>query len=311
MADAANTDAVNADVTNTGAKNTAAANADVSATAAEPRWRADYSHREIEETYAMLTALEEDAAGPDRHFGMWRGADDRTPVEEATRRLTDLVVGKLDAAAGRTVLDVGCGNGRPAVRIAETTGASVVGVDIDRRALAAAAAYARSRRPGADVRFTYADALRLPFPDASFDAALAFESTPHFDVARLYGALARVLRPGGRLVVETPYVRGRTTEDLLDRIGPFLSMLNAVSLDPPHEHLAAARYAGLDITELVDISPCVRGSFSRLLEELGALHGRLTERLGSRTATRLLTAFADWADAPQIGGVVMTFTRAS
>ncbi|MEU7226461.1 SAM-dependent methyltransferase [Streptomyces chrestomyceticus] len=276
---------------------------------AEPSWTGAFSHREIERTYAMLTALEEDAAGPDRHFGLWHGADDPASVEEATGRLTERVLSQLGAKKGSRVLDVGCGNGRPAVRLAQTSGASVVGIDIDDRALRAASAYAQQLGLGHAVRFQHADALRPPFEDASFDAALAFESTPHFDVAELYGALARVLRPGGRLVVETPYVRGRTTRELLDRIGPYLSLLNAVSLDPPHVHLAAARQAGLHITELSDLTESVRGSFGRLLARLEKAGTRLADTLGDEQAGRLLAAFTGWAEAPEVGGILMTFTR--
>ncbi|WP_206505305.1 class I SAM-dependent methyltransferase [Streptomyces chrestomyceticus] len=276
---------------------------------AEPSWTGAFSHQEIERTYAMLTALEEDAAGPDRHFGLWHGADDPASVEEATGRLTERVLSQLGAERGSRILDVGCGNGRPAVRLAQTSGASVVGIDIDERALRAASAYAQQLGLGHAVRFQHADALRPPFEDASFDAALAFESTPHFDVAELYGALARVLRPGGRLVVETPYVRGRTTRELLDRIGPYLSLLNAVSLDPPHVHLAAARQAGLHITELSDLTESVRGSFGRLLARLEKAGTRLADTLGDEQAGRLLAAFAGWAEAPEVGGILMTFTR--
>ncbi|MFK8850561.1 SAM-dependent methyltransferase [Streptomyces sp. Ac-502] len=277
---------------------------------AEPSWTGVFSHREIERTYAMLTVLEEEAdAGPDRHFGLWHGADDPASVEEATGRLTERVLSRLGAARGSRVLDVGCGNGRPAVRLAQTSGASVVGIDTDDRALRAAAAYAQQLGLGHAVRFQHADALRPPFEDASFDAALAFESTPHFDVAELYGVLARVLRPGGRLVVETPYVRGRTTRELLDRIGPYLSLLNAVSLDPPHVHLAAARQAGLHITELSDLTESVRGSSSRLLARLEKAGTRLTDTLGAEQAGRLLAAFSGWAEAPEVGAILMTFTR--
>ncbi|MET9294878.1 methyltransferase domain-containing protein [Streptomyces sp. NPDC003077] len=277
---------------------------------AEVSWRGNFSHKEIESTYEMFTALEEGAAGPDRHYGIWSGPEDPTPVEEATGRLTDLVIGRLGVGAGSRVLDVGCGNGRPATRIAQLTGANVVGIDIDRRALRTATAYAERQGVGDAVRFEYADALHPPFEDAAFDAALAFESTPHFAVAELYGALARVLRPGGRLVVETPYVRGRATADVLERIGPYLRLVNAVSLDPPHTHLSVARRAGLEITELLDITEQVHGSFGRLLDRLHALRDRLAAALGEERADHLLAAFAGWARAEEVGGVIMTFTRA-
>ncbi|MET8050995.1 methyltransferase domain-containing protein [Streptosporangium sp. NPDC005286] len=258
---------------------------------------------EIESTYNELAALVGETAGPDRHYGFWAGPDDDTTISEATERMTDFVLARLDVGPGSQVLDVGCGNGRPAVRLARTFGARVVAIDIDRQALRNGAEHAAAHGMAEMVDFRRVDALDLPFATASFDAVLAFEVTPHFDIADLYRNIARVLRPQGRLVVETPYLRVPMTEEIRGRIGPYLAMLNAVSLDAPEDHLSAAREAGMAITELVDITENVRGSFPRLV-------WALRERLESRAGTeRLLDTFAAWADATEVGGVVMTFNR--
>ncbi len=64
-----------------------------------------------------------------------------------------------------------------------------------------------ARRKAADrelgeVRFEWADALELPYPDASFDAVtVGFGVRNLVDLERGLGELARVLRPGGRLVI--------------------------------------------------------------------------------------------------------------
>jgi len=92
-------------------------------------------------------------------------------------------------------LDVGCGDGLPACRLAERC-AEVTGIDRDPRMIA----LARSRANGW-TRFIEADFLTYPFEAASFDFVCANTSLHHMDFAAALTAMARVLRPGGRLAV--------------------------------------------------------------------------------------------------------------
>ncbi|MGH3072510.1 MAG: class I SAM-dependent methyltransferase [Gaiellaceae bacterium] len=93
------------------------------------------------------------------------------------------------------VLDVGCGPGEAAERIA-AAGIQVEAIDISERMVELTRARGVSARVG--------DVQELPFEDASFDAALAGWMLYHVpDVERGVAELARVLRPGGRLVAVT------------------------------------------------------------------------------------------------------------
>jgi SAM-dependent methyltransferase len=106
-----------------------------------------------------------------------------------------LAVAAVLEASPRRVLEVGCGPGEAAERIA-ASGAEVVAVDSSPRMVELA------RARGVDARL--GDAQKLDFPDESFDAALAAWMLYHVpDPARALAELARVLRPGGRLVVVT------------------------------------------------------------------------------------------------------------
>lgn len=102
--------------------------------------------------------------------------------------------------AGSPVLDAGCGPGDYCAVIAGM-GLRAVGVDIS----AAVVAHARRRHPG--VSFHAAALERgLPFADGSFAAAWCSEVLEHlFDVHAALAELNRVLRPGGLLVLTTPY----------------------------------------------------------------------------------------------------------
>jgi demethylmenaquinone methyltransferase/2-methoxy-6-polyprenyl-1,4-benzoquinol methylase len=102
---------------------------------------------------------------------------------------------------GDRALDVACGTGDLALELARRTGPSggVVGVDFSTRMLE----LARGKADGvAGLRFETANALCLPYEDSCFDAAtVAFGARNFSDLERGLGEMARVVRPGGRVVV--------------------------------------------------------------------------------------------------------------
>lgn len=112
------------------------------------------------------------------------------------QELAELAIGQLGQPA--RLLDVGCGTGRFAVFAAARTGARVWGIDPSPGMLAQARA-----RPGArGVGWKQANAERLPFRDAWFDA-VHMQLVLHLvdDRRGAIGECARVLRPAGRLAV--------------------------------------------------------------------------------------------------------------
>lgn len=110
---------------------------------------------------------------------------------EERRLLAELGLGG-PALPGR-VLELGCGPGSFTARLAELVPADrLTGVDHDPALLARA----RARVPGAS--FGEGSATALPFPDASFDAAVTRLVLQHLpDPAAAVAELARVVRPGG------------------------------------------------------------------------------------------------------------------
>jgi ubiquinone/menaquinone biosynthesis methyltransferases len=104
----------------------------------------------------------------------------------------------LQLKPGERVLDLAAGTGVSTVELARG-GARAVACDFSLGMLRSGRAMRRRR---AAVRFVAGDALRLPFADACFDAAvMSFGLRNVADVPRALGELARVVRPGGRLVI--------------------------------------------------------------------------------------------------------------
>ncbi|MCB9759761.1 MAG: class I SAM-dependent methyltransferase [Alphaproteobacteria bacterium] len=119
------------------------------------------------------------------------------------RTLAYLVeAGELDLLDAPHTLDVGCGVGGTALFLAEhlghqVTGLNITQVQVDRARENVAAAGLEGR-----VEVVCGDACAMPFPDASFDAVTLIECAFHVaDKPALFGEIARVLKPGGRLVM--------------------------------------------------------------------------------------------------------------
>lgn len=107
----------------------------------------------------------------------------------------------LDPDSSMTVLDVATGAGHTAVRIAPQV-AGVVAVDLAADMIERTRELARERGV-ANLTAQVMDVEHLEFADGQFDAVTCRIAPHHFtDIARALGEIHRVIRPGGRFVVE-------------------------------------------------------------------------------------------------------------
>jgi demethylmenaquinone methyltransferase/2-methoxy-6-polyprenyl-1,4-benzoquinol methylase len=131
--------------------------------------------------------------------------------------------------AGDRALDVATGTGDLALALARRVGPAgeVVGCDFSEGMLA------RAREKAPELRWEQANALSLPYPDGSFDAAtVGFGARNFSDLRRGLAEMVRVVRPGGRVVVleiTTPTRPPLSTFFSLwfDRVVPLLGRLAA------------------------------------------------------------------------------------
>ena len=150
--------------------------------------------------YAGFTAREEVRR---RTYGEDLGQSSWLTVDELGRFAEWL---RVDA--GSRLLDVGCGSGGPALWLAESTGASILGVDLLEEGIATATQLAQERSLAERARFLRVDAgAGLPFEEASFDAVLSIDAMNHLpnrlDILREWH---RVTSPGGRILFTDPTI---------------------------------------------------------------------------------------------------------
>ena len=135
--------------------------------------------------YPMRRFFDRSAAGWDERAG-----------GDSPHRLTALAAGFLHVTpAPERVLDIGTGTGEAALLATrEFPRASVRGIDVSPEMIAVAKSKV-GLDPDGRIAFKVADAARIPWPDDSFDLVTQVNVPPFFS------EVARVLRPGGHVVV--------------------------------------------------------------------------------------------------------------
>ncbi|MDI9847076.1 class I SAM-dependent methyltransferase [Rhodoblastus sp. 17X3] len=205
-------------------------------------------------------------------YAAWRATSLGAITEAIEQGLILDMIGKI---AGARVLDVGCGDGA-LVCVMASRGAEATGVDPDPAMLAAA----RSRAASEGVRAAFVEGRveRLPFPDASFDVVFSVTVLCFTrDAASSVRELARVLRPGGRLVLGE---LGRwSLWAALRRVRGWLGAetWKAARFRGASELRSLAEQAGLSVTAIrgaVYYPPV--GAFARALAPIDSRLGRLT-----------------------------------
>jgi SAM-dependent methyltransferase len=197
------------------------------------------------------------------------------------------IVAAVAAARPSSVLEVGCGWGDLARRIADETGATVVATDLSPHMIELA------RSAGVDARL--ADVQDLPFADGSFDVAVAAWMLYHVpDLDNGLRELARVLRPGGRLVAVTNSVFH--LYELRELVGSGRSTI-AFSRESGGD-LLARHFARIDREDIdgrlefadrAEVEEYVRASIS-MSPFIGNLPAEIEEPFGARRANSIFVA---------------------
>lgn len=135
------------------------------------------------------------------HGGYW---DDETKTHaEAVINMNRELARRIDPSPGDRILDAGCGVGGSSIWLASNYDVDVVGVTLPPEQARLARDFVAQRGVSDRVEVIQGDFHDLPFADSSFDAVWAQEAVIHSDhKPDFFTEAFRVLKPGGRLVME-------------------------------------------------------------------------------------------------------------
>ena len=199
------------------------------------------------------------------HFGVFEPEDhidfsrpQKRPFAGLTRaleRMIDEVTEPAGIRSDQHVVDVGCGVGGTARRLASRCGCRVTGVNIS--ALQLDIARRRTREDGLDglVDFRAADAsVHLPFPDGSVDVVVNIESACYYgDRPQYLREVRRILKPGGRLVALDWLMNDQASPAEREAyIRPLCSAWVMPNLESRSSYLRLLREAGLETDGVSD-----------------------------------------------------------
>lgn len=230
----------------------------------------------VADHYDELDPIYRRVWGEHVHHGLW--ATGRETTAEAVEALVDTVGDRLGLMPGQACVDIGCGYGSTARRLAVTRGVRVIGFTLS----AEQANYA-AVNPVPDVDIQVRDWLANGLADASADAAWAIESSEHMvDKPRFFAEAHRMLAPGGRVVIcawlaETG-ASGWKVRHLLE---PICREGRLPSMGTREEYEAMATAAGFTVTGYEDVS-------RRVARTWPICAGRLVQALFTDRETRRL-----------------------
>ncbi|MFG3254678.1 SAM-dependent methyltransferase [Streptomyces sp. NPDC048172] len=225
------------------------------------------------------------------HVGWYVPPGDHRPLslltdlaDLAQDRQTDYLIGATKLPADGHLLDIGCGTGGPAVKLAARSGGRVTGITVSGTQVDKCRARASDAGVTDRVTFQYGNAMAMDFSDAAFDAAWAIDCLVHMgDRAAALGEAYRVLRPGGQLLCTEFTIIGTPPEE---QVSAFTQLWSSGVPRRLPEVLGEVQDAGFRTVEVLDIT-----SNMRLSDELmGVLfedrRGEIEKRFGAETTER-------------------------
>lgn len=242
----------------------------------------------VADHYDELDPIYRRVWGEHVHHGLW--ATGRETTAGAVEALVDTVGDRLGLLPGQACIDIGCGYGATAKRLAMMRGVRVTGVTLSAEQARYAAAHPV---PGVDVQVR--DWLDNGLADASADAAWAIESSEHMvDKHGFFAEAHRVLAPGGRFVI-CAWLAGTDASGWKVRhlLEPICREGRLPSMGTPEEYEAMAEAAGFVVTGYEDVSRRVARTWMicarRLLKALFVDRETRQLALGARNRGAILS----------------------
>lgn len=227
---------------------------------------------------------------------------------------TDRLVTASGVAVGETepgahILDIGCGLGGPAMRLARDHRLRVTGIDLVDTVVATARERVAAAGLDQRIEIRQGDATALTFADASFDAVFSQDALCHVpNKAAALSEAARVAKPGAAIAF-TDWVETGPMPDALRAAA--LEALCAANLQTRAGYEALLAGVGYRVTVSDDISAAFTATYEQVMSRLEAMETEISERFSPRVYGIMVArnesirrAFADRA----LGGCLIAAT---
>ena len=178
--------------------------------------------------------------------------------------LTDRTIAAMTMSQGAALLDLGCGTGTTALRLASQHDLQVSAVDISTANIERASK--RMDACGVAIDFRQADAHHLPFDDEELDGVLAECAFSLFNEKSLALAeIQRVLKPGGKLAITDMAIGGALPDDISSVLAPWTCLADALN---PQAYVRMFLEAGFKVEVSADESTGLTSLLRRLKRRL-------------------------------------------
>lgn len=193
---------------------------------------------------------------------------------------TDVLADRAGIGSATQVLDIGCGLGGPAMRLAGTRGCRVTGVDLVESNVATARERVKAAGLAERVSIEQGDATVLRFADASFDVVCSQDALCHVpDKAAVLAEIARVARTPAAVAftdwVEVGAMQGDYRVEVLDA-------LSAPNLQTLSGYCDLLEQHGFEVTVREDISDGFAARYDVIMTRLAALEQEISSRFSPR-----------------------------
>ena len=210
---------------------------------------------------------------------------------------------------GKRILDIGCGIGGPALEMASTYGAKVVGIDLEAPLIERATADALARGLEDQCQFQTVSMGALPFADESFDIVIssgAITQTPNKH--ELFEDILRVLGKGGYLSCYEWMGSGEEHSD--DMLKWFELEDLTYALDTLESYGQQFAAAGFNDVVMTNASDWYRAEARREYELIkGELYERMVELLGQADADHFVENWQYLAIVCESGELLQGYCR--